>query len=386
MDRHLIEGVFSMKATAWYAALCEFRGCRALWNLTAVLSILVLTTAAQAETVTIKENVKDFGTFSQLNSKVKGGDALQQNSCVPTAVANGLQFLVNTDNGVNGIGNLVSGYDTVNALQKAMNTTAKGTGYGSAATGLVNYIAAKGLAGTVVIVGGQVMSGIPITAPPHGGHGNGGHGNGGHGNGGHGNGGNGNGGNGNHPTNPGPGNHKPAYAPAKAPAPPAKDAAPNVPNNQNIANKTAPDPMQLYNWLKAGDAVEITIAWLNGGAHELTLYGISYNSDNGTGTLNFLDPYGASGNAVDIEKATFEMINKVMYVNGGYLQGAGNDGKAANNPNGSTAGWIVADLAEAVKPAAATPEPSSLVLMLLALMVVPLRAGRRFVARGLQGA
>lgn len=67
--------------------------------------------------------------LGQGNAAVNGGQAVQNNSCAPTAVANGLSWLqaygYSTDN--NPFSTSPNSYATVNALQAAMGTTANGS-------------------------------------------------------------------------------------------------------------------------------------------------------------------------------------------------------------------------------------------------------------------
>src|SRR5215469_3545676 len=99
------------------------------------------------------EPVSDFGTFSQLNPGVTGTDKLRENSCVPTSVANGLEFLNNFNGGIPGL--MLPGYGTVNALSADMGTTEAGTSYPDMASGTVAYISSQGVASSVSRVGGE---------------------------------------------------------------------------------------------------------------------------------------------------------------------------------------------------------------------------------------
>jgi len=137
----------------------------------------------------------------------------------------------------------------------------------------------------------------------------------------------------------------------------------------NIQNNTNPTALQLYNWLLSGDAVEFWIAWTGGGAHSMTLYAISIDTDlngapTGTGTFSFVDPFGGSpmagGNsasAVDIIAASYTTVGGRLFINAGYTAGAGNSTGDPDNPGDSSTGFIVTDLAETV-----VPEPSGLFL------------------------
>jgi hypothetical protein len=100
------------------------------------------------------EPLGDFGMLSQLNSGVTdltGSNALRENSCVPTSVANGLTFLskFNSNPG------LVSGYSTVNTLSSLMGTTTEGTTYAGMASGASSYLASLGPSGSTAMAGGE---------------------------------------------------------------------------------------------------------------------------------------------------------------------------------------------------------------------------------------
>jgi len=98
------------------------------------------------------EPLGEFGTLSQLNSGVTGTDALRKNSCVPTAVANGLAFL---DNHYHIPGLMLPGYGTVNTLSTDMGTTESGTTYAGMGTGTASYISGQGLSSSVALAGGE---------------------------------------------------------------------------------------------------------------------------------------------------------------------------------------------------------------------------------------
>jgi hypothetical protein len=272
------------------------------------LSVLSLTTIVAARAALIaNENFANFGQFSQLNSGVTGSDALRGNACVPTSVANGLDFLSNQYN----VANLMqAGYGTVNQLITDMGTTAAGTSYPNEVAGIATYIGPGGqnVSPPVQIAGGQVATGFGTVA------------------------------------------------------------------GFNIQNNTNPTALQMYNWLLSEFAVEFWIAWTGGGAHSLTLYGISIDTDlngapTGTGTFSFIDPFGgtptAGGNnssAVDIIAASYTTVGGRLFISAGYTAGAGNSTGDPDNPGDSATGFIVTDVAEMV-----VPEPSTLLLSMLPL-------------------
>jgi hypothetical protein len=123
-----------------------------LSSILAVLSLAVAGTA-RAGLVAI-ETLANFGTFSQLNSGVTGTDALRENSCVPTSVANGLAFL-NNSYGIPGL--MQPGYGTVNALSTDMGTTPAGTFFGGMATGTPSYISGQGVSSSVAMAGSEAV-------------------------------------------------------------------------------------------------------------------------------------------------------------------------------------------------------------------------------------
>jgi hypothetical protein len=266
---------------------------------------LVIAGAAKADLIAL-EDFSNIGTFSQLNAAVTGSDGLRGNSCVPTSVANGLEYLSNTY----GVSNLIQpGYGTVNTLSADMGTTAAGTFFPSEVAGTATYIGPGGqnVSPPVVIAGGQAATG---------------------------------------------------YGPVAG---------------NNIQNNTNPTALQLYNWLSAGDAVEFWIAWSGGGAHSLTLYGIDINTaggaPTGTGTLSFVDPFGGpvvaggnSGSAVNIAGATYTTVGGMMFINGGYVGGAANNGQDPDNTANSSTGFIVTSFAQTV-----APEPSTWAMGAVAL-------------------
>ena len=86
------------------------------------------------------------GTWlGQGNALVNGSQAVQNNSCVPTSVANGLSYMqaygYSTDS--NPFSTNPNTYDTVNALQTAMGTTATGTQPANSVTGLQTWLSAN---------------------------------------------------------------------------------------------------------------------------------------------------------------------------------------------------------------------------------------------------
>ena len=274
---------------------------------------LAVAGTVRADLIT-SETASDFGMSSQLNGLVAQPNNVRENSCVPTSVSNGLDFLTNTEDAQN----LQGAYPQVNTLIADMGTTAAGTSFSGEVNGLATYI--NNQSSDVVIVGGQVD-----TATGYG-----------------------------------------------------------TVGGHNIQNNTVPTALQLYNWLSAGDAVEFWIAWTTGtgtgvgtmGAHSVTLYGIDYNQTNGTGTLSFWDPFGGTaggtGSAVNITSASFITQSGHIFINGGYSAGAANNGLDEDNPDHSSTGFIVTDLAETV-----APEPATFGLMTVGLAAAAIFRKRR---------
>ncbi len=321
-----------MRGTVWFEpatritpALARADGlCRRRAGLfvSAVLVILSFPSSAKANLIST-ETLADFGTLSQLNSAVAGpnGNAVAENACVPTSVANGLTYLDDIYPG--GVPGLINSYSTVNTLITDMGTTANGTAFPSEVAGLATYIGPTGqnVSPPVQIVGGQISS---INGPW------------------------------------------------------------GTVNGYNIQNNTIPTAMQMYNWLNASDAVELWVNWSGGGAHSVTLYGIDIGIANGNptgnGTLSFIDPYGGTlagdgDTSVTIATATSSTVGGEIYINGGYTGGAANNGNDPDNLAASSTGYIVTDLAEAV------PEPSSTCIA-GALLLLPFGASAlRFLRR-----
>jgi hypothetical protein len=137
------------------AALSTSGRAKSDFLLSLILSVLSLAVAGTARADLIAtEALTDFGTFSQLNSGVTGTEALRENSCVPTSVANGLAFL-NNHYPIPGL--MQPGYGTVNALSTDMGTTAAGTTFGGMASGTPSYISGQGVSSSVAMVGSEAV-------------------------------------------------------------------------------------------------------------------------------------------------------------------------------------------------------------------------------------
>ena len=112
----------------------------------------------EAATITASENyglITNYGGtyLGQGNAAVNGSQAVMNNSCVPTSVANGLSYIqayaYSTDT-PNPFASDPNQYAAVNALQTAMGTTATGTYPGPALTGLQSYLSTVNVSPTVL--------------------------------------------------------------------------------------------------------------------------------------------------------------------------------------------------------------------------------------------
>ncbi len=258
---------------------------------------LIIAGAAKADLIAL-ENFADIGTFSQLNADVTGSDGLRGNSCVPTSVANGLEYLSNTY----GVANLMqAGYGTVNTLITDMGTTPAGTSYPNEVAGTATYIGPGGqnVSPPVVIAGGQVATGFGTVA----------------------------------------GN--------------------NIQNNTNPTAAqlyswlTAGDAVEFWIAWSGGGAHSLTLYGID--------INTAGGTPTGSGTLSFVDPFGGTpvaggnaGSAVNIAAATFTTIGGAMFINGGYVGGAAANGADPDNQGDSSTGFIVTSFAQTVVPEPAT--------------------------------
>ena len=150
----------------------------------------------------------------------------------------------------------------------------------------------------------------------------------------------------------------------------------------SIVNATAnPSPFELYNWLSAGYAVGIWINWDLAGAHALSLYSINVVTNEFgnavSGTMGFIDPWGApasdTSTAVNVTNVGFVVTsNNTLYVNSGYLGGAGGSTNDPDNPGASETGSISKGLA-----IFAVPEPSVWILFGLSGLALVVAYRRR---------
>jgi hypothetical protein len=198
---------------------------------------------ARAAIVSASEPSTSFGHTDQNSAGITDGG----NACAATAVTNSFKFLQNTYPTIPGINNLGANtpVTTINALNGSAYMN-KSNGSGVSASNFVSgkeaWINNAGL-GNQISVHGQASSG---------------------------------GGTGSAPLNNDLNN------------------AGGLPGMQNVA----PTLSFLAAQLAAGQDVELGILWYNtstgnyDGGHVITLDSITYNTSNGVGTLNFVDPFG----------------------------------------------------------------------------------------------
>ena len=107
----------------------------------AMVCALSVTWCSQATVFTLNQT-GTFGNLDQTSSGVTGSQALRNNSCVPTSVANGLIWL----NNFQPVTNLIigNGYPTVDSLSTKMGTTTGGTSTTGMVNGTTSYLGATG--------------------------------------------------------------------------------------------------------------------------------------------------------------------------------------------------------------------------------------------------
>lgn len=77
-----------------------------------------------------------------------------------------------------------------------------------------------------------------------------------------------------------------------------------------VAASTAPTAQFIANALNANDAVEAYLLYANGrAAHYVTIAGINFNTDTGTGTARFIDPLGGQPANVNITGFSLGNLN-----------------------------------------------------------------------------
>jgi hypothetical protein len=191
------------------------------------------------------EDLSLFGQLGQGNAGVTGSQALKDNACVPTSVANGLTYLENYANFTldepSPFTATPNSYTAVNNLITAMDTDADGTAYSDKFNGLQTYLSATGAnpAPTVSIYGQA--------------------------------------------------------------SPDSKGGVPVVNAGINLQGVN-PTVGFLVSALNNHDAVELGLQWgdFSGatfnpdGGHSVTLYSISYDLLTNSGMLGIIDPWGAN--------------------------------------------------------------------------------------------
>jgi hypothetical protein len=235
--------------------------CRVDSLLGVVLSLCAV--CAQAQSGSEAANYSYFAQLGQGNNAIVTANtqAVANMACVPTATANGLNYLANYAEFNLDLASPFStspnSYAQVNNMITAFKTDGSGTETGDQFTGLVSYLGAGGAnPSPTVAVKGQ-------------------------------------------------------YSPAT----PAGWTA--------QFTQATPSASYLAQQLNANAAVELGIQWgtvsggsftIGRGAHELTLYQISVSSG-GTGTISFIDPWGNNANntagssALQVISASLQTIN-----------------------------------------------------------------------------
>jgi hypothetical protein len=301
----------------------RFCSARAYLGLCTVLFIAPLASIASAQSGS--ENYGIVPTLlGQGNAAVNGSQLRKNNSCAPTAVANGLSFLEAYQLSIGKPDPFTispnSYTNAVNPLQTGMATGDSGTPMNTLWSGLVNYLTVTNPAPSVSLAGQDDKATLNAL----------------------------------------------------------------VWGTQAGAVNAIPDATYLANALNAHDGVELTIEWgsysgnvftASGGGHEVTLDSINA----GAGTIGFVDPWGpavganAGSSGLDMT-ATWSLTNGYIYITypisiTGGPQDNNTDGTTLVGANGET-GRIIADTVEIV------PEPGT-ALFGLAVAAVCLSARRR---------
>jgi len=302
----------------------------------AVLSILSIASAARAQSGSELGNVTYFGTTGQGDPAIvaaKGQD-LADNSCVPTADANGMTYLENFYEVTHDVSLFTTTPNTpaeVNKLITQMGTTVDGTSVNGEFNGLQSYLTANPAPN--VRVTGQYAKITPAgwVTPPA------------------------------------------AFTPGA--------------NVISLAPNTTPTAAYLASKLRANDGVEIGVQWgtyngttftANNGAHQLTLQQISLNGT--SGTITCLDPWGdgnenfpnAADNGADQVKGLLNLVNGYLVItfDNSYVgpEPGGNDnlntGFASGQGYGVQYARILEDTVEY-----AVPEPSTYIAG--AMLLIP---------------
>lgn len=263
------------------------------------------------------ETLGFFGNLGQGNASVNGSQALKNNSCAPTAVANGLTYIENYFASVSRPDPFTTSpntYTQLNNLQTAMGTGTGGTPLNTLWSGLTNYLSAGGAnpAPTLSLFGQQDLATV---------------------------------------TGLGWG-------------------------SQAGATNVIPTASFLANNLNANNAVMLSIEWGSfsgntwtpvGGGHEITLQQI----DIGGGTIGFIDPWGPGvGNNAGATSAsvsgTVTTVAGYLYITYPITIAGGADPADQTGTDGTTLiGANNGETARVIADTVVTPEPTCVVLTLV---------------------
>ena len=340
------------------------------------LALLSLSAASLAQAQSASEDSTLFGMFGQLNSAitVQNGQLIGPNACVPTATVDGLGYLYNYAISESQPAPLTfaTSYTSVNNLATSMGTFNDNYYQYYNNSNVLVYVsknvrndaaaAAKGATSYSLI---QNIGGTPTTSMF----------------------------NGlqsylsNTGANPAP-NVK--ISGAIGGATPAGWLPGTLSAGLNVSLNTTPTAQYLANNLNAHNAVEITLewgvfkngAWVSQGGHEVALYSIDL-ANNGTGTIGYLDPWGAGGTSASGMSASLQLMpDGYLYASNFASQPADENppdlaDSAPGTPVPSILGRIDVAMIESV------PEPSPLAFGLLGAAVLFIR---RFLSRPSQAA
>jgi hypothetical protein len=147
-----------------------------------------------------------------------------------------------------------------------------------------------------------------------------------------------------------------------------------------VGDHEAPTAQFIYDQLAAGQDVEMGFLWWDGtdyvGGHVVTATGIDWDTTTETGTISFIDPWGAA----DIFGATLEMHDgflELTYAGGAAGGGLGADGNTPtvgdpDNPDDERTADIAFAYAESP-----VPEPASMGLLCVGAVGLLRRRSRR---------